>query len=925
MRADGFAENAVFVMPADVRSQVAAAAVVPPAPVQFVNFHFQSAGRDFLPAAVHGNHFELLVFAGFEIAVVARSGCFKSHKGVERGVSKTFLVDAEPAAGFKHFGDESQPQHTGQAAFCGEEHVALCLSAVVQFSVKNLLLFGAEAFSRIVKNIIFVSFKRGFGSSQAFGYVGFQSGSHAAVQPGGLQRKLFAALRGKPAAGSGHFDFQPVGQNGFHPQVFGKPVVADLHHGPPQPGRRIGLRSHFKDIKPVNALCGRFGIDFFVAGIVNGKFYRKPRRKHFLAVLQNKGQEQRVARPPNAPFAKDHAFQAVFGFYAGGTEFAVRQGVAARKFQVGKLVFPLGHQQIGRFFQKDIGLPFGVGSSPAQFLVLVGIKSQLHVFQRFRGNQVTGKNKVVMAVRIFYRQADVGGQEIFGFKTVGGVIRHIARVIPFHPFVIFGIVVTGSIIGRAVGKLRRRVVFGTTEQGVRLAKTQADAVNGAGVGFHHFAQVNGIPFPFVVGFVGRAGQDNPFVVNIFAHPAQRPAVAAAQVVILQKLFDVVGINLKNHHIHRPQVDGLERNNPFFLSRQDVSFPHKTHLRRSHFKISLQRVAFVEGIAAGAADIFLQDEIVASVEFGFGKHFDDVVFHAQRHRSAIRKIDQPFQVLVRRNAVGKNKFQMQLGSGHHVVLQKSEFFQRRHGKGFHHAVSGAHRFAIQCYYHLLRLIRTLDAVHRKPEHAVVFGRNFHRQRFVALFGRQSLFYRGNIRISGGLYSSRKAGQRFFPEKVRLHIPDVQRHFQRSGLNREPEDVGSGMVEQLVEMNGYLIFLAEGQRFFRLEDQGFRRNLKKFPFHFRLQGNHLITRFLRKAFQQFGHFIKSQGKGGIWLKTVAGGKRGHQIFLNGLFLPVVVARGKKQNSQGKQCPFCGKAESFHNEIFMNLKNRDFRYLS
>ena len=167
----------------DVVGQVTAVAVVPPAPVQQIDFHFKLLYRNRIAGIIHRNHFKLLIFIGFIGIGVTLFRRLNAHILVVSGVFKTFLVDAKAPARLKHLGYKSKVQHAGQVAVIGQHHIYFRFSLIAEFAIKNRLLVGIKAVGRIVENKFGIFIKLSMCGGNAFGNRCFQTGSLAAMQP----------------------------------------------------------------------------------------------------------------------------------------------------------------------------------------------------------------------------------------------------------------------------------------------------------------------------------------------------------------------------------------------------------------------------------------------------------------------------------------------------------------------------------------------------------------------------------------------------------------------------------------------------------------------------------------------------------------------------------------------------------------------
>ena len=125
-------------------------------------------------------------------------------------------------------------------------------------------------------------------------------------------------------------------------------------------------------------------------------------------------------------------------------------------------------------------------------------------------------------------------------------------------------------------------IIRTTVKCIHFSKTEAYFVNGSRFGIYHFGEVDGVVFPFIVGFPDAGLQGDFFVMDVFAHTVERPA-GITECVLLQELMHIVAVDFENDHIYGRQVDGFKRNNPFFFTGKNVSLSQKTQLRRNHGK------------------------------------------------------------------------------------------------------------------------------------------------------------------------------------------------------------------------------------------------------------------------------------------------------------------------------------------------------
>ncbi len=93
-------------------------------------------------------------------------------------------------------------------------------------------------------------------------------------------------------------------------------------------------------------------------------------RKAVVFVLQNQGQEEGVARTPDAALPIEEAFQSVAQLFATHIKTGIGVVFALHHAQVAAL-FPFGHhrdKRFGRGFQQ--GCPFAVGFAIRNFLQL---------------------------------------------------------------------------------------------------------------------------------------------------------------------------------------------------------------------------------------------------------------------------------------------------------------------------------------------------------------------------------------------------------------------------------------------------------------------------------------------------------------------------------------------------------------------------
>ena len=563
----------------DICAQPRALVLPPPRPFDLEDGIAQGPAGTAAALLVYAGNAEQQVFPGFGLIREA-----DTHIMGEGGVGIGFGGETLIAARFDDGRYHKGVQHAGRLFGRRQVNLDGSLSVGIQGGLIERMCADGEIGHRRGKHIALQALKGRFGRAEGHFCLGLQSGGGRSRKPGSLYLYRQSLAGVEHPFGEERGNLQAVGFDGFEMERFVEMAATHFHMGVPEAGGIVGAGGNAETEHAVLARLDESRVELSFGG---EKFQRSGMavRDDSFAVVQDHRHKERIAGPPDAPFAIKIGLDAIGDHLSAYIEAAGGALAALEEFQVGfAAAFRRdGHEGFAFGFQGEQTL--GIGFPGGQFLQLEVVQANLGPAQRTGGRQVGGDQGNLSVRGSRGQQTDVGCHQVHGREPVGiHIIGRLFGVFPVTPVVFVPVhpilpIPCGRLIPFGLLAVRRRSVgrdqgylavdgFFAVE-GIRFPETQPDAVQGARLAVEQLAQVKAVIVPLlqVPGSVSAQGDAAP--VHQTAAAAQ--AVASVELVVLQEHKQVVLINPDHAYIYCIQGHGAEGEQQPGTVGKDVAF------------------------------------------------------------------------------------------------------------------------------------------------------------------------------------------------------------------------------------------------------------------------------------------------------------------------------------------------------------------
>ena len=281
----------------DVGAQPRALVLPPPRPFDLENGIAQGPAGTAAALLVYAGNAEQQVFPGFGLIREADTHIM-SKRGVGIGLGGKTLIAARFDDGRYHKG----VQHAGRLFGRGQVHLDGSLAVGIQGGLIESVRADGEIGHRCGKYIALQALKGRFGRAEGHFCLGLQSGGGRSRKPGSLYLYRQSLAGVEHSFGEERSNFQPVGLDGFEMQRFVEMAAAYFYMGIPKSGGIVGAGG---DAEAEHAVFARLDESRVELSLGGKQFQRGGMsvRDDFFTVVQDHRHKERVAGPPDPPFA----------------------------------------------------------------------------------------------------------------------------------------------------------------------------------------------------------------------------------------------------------------------------------------------------------------------------------------------------------------------------------------------------------------------------------------------------------------------------------------------------------------------------------------------------------------------------------------------------------------------------------------------
>ena len=281
----------------DVGAQAGSLVFPPPRPFDLEDSIAQGPAGTAAALFVHAGYAEQQVFPGYGLIREADARIM-GEGGVGIGLGCETLIAARFNDGRYHKG----VQHAGRLFGCGQVHLDGSLSVGIQGGFIERMCADGEIGHRCGKYIALQALEGSFGRAEGHLRLGLQSGGGRSRKPGSLHLYRQSLAGVEHSFGEERGNFQPVGLDGFEMQRFVEMAAAHFYVGVPKTGGIVGAGG---DAEAEHAVFARLDESRVELSLGGKQFQRGGMsvRDDFFTVVQDHRHKERVAGPPDPPFA----------------------------------------------------------------------------------------------------------------------------------------------------------------------------------------------------------------------------------------------------------------------------------------------------------------------------------------------------------------------------------------------------------------------------------------------------------------------------------------------------------------------------------------------------------------------------------------------------------------------------------------------